>query len=196
MLCQNSDKAIDRLLARVGVGALPNFLRNPGHTPDFRRNPAVTGRGPPGLPVRCRPGAGCGKRIFPAIEISPQKPLPGPGPGMAGHDRRGSIGVCTTPGEGDPTRTTPRWGPEPGNNRCFCSGRRDNRVPVLPAIVLRGACRRREVGPPGRSHSIARQTARMVHGAPGHKKDISGDTGGIGVRRYGVALPGGPGSRP
>ena len=52
------------LLARAGVGALPNFLRNPGHTPDFRRNPAVTGRGPPGLPVRCRPGAGCGKRIF------------------------------------------------------------------------------------------------------------------------------------
>ena len=40
-------------------------------TPDFRRNPAVTGRGPPGLPVRCRPGAGCGKRIFPAIRILP-----------------------------------------------------------------------------------------------------------------------------
>ena len=35
-----------------------------GSTPDFRRNPAVTGRGHPGLPVRCRPGAGCGKRLF------------------------------------------------------------------------------------------------------------------------------------
>jgi len=97
---------------------------------------------------------------------------------MAGHDRRGSIGVCTTSGEGDPTCTTP-------------NGARNRATTGASAVVVGTtrcrSCRHRETPFLDERRSAVRQTVKAVHGASGHKKDISGDTGGIGVRKYGAA---------
>ena len=105
---------VNRLLARAGVGdacgVISSWEISPPRacgcgcpTPDFRRNPAVTGRGPPGLPVRCRPGAGCGKRLFPAIRIPPGEPLSDP----VRNDRPRSREICEGGGAPPPESTAP-----------------------------------------------------------------------------------------
>ena len=72
---QNSAKA-GCLLVRVGAGYQSGLLENSPKSASSRvrvwgmlqllleNSPKALS--PPGLPVRCRPGAGCGKRIFPA----------------------------------------------------------------------------------------------------------------------------------